>query len=62
MNKETIELNIGKETKIICRKPTQIETYIHSVINILYNDPVKFERPLSSTMNYFRRNGFNNDV
>lgn len=62
MNKETIELNIGKDTRITCRKPTEVEMYIHRMMNLLYNGPAKFERPLSLSMSYFRRNGFNNDV
>lgn len=62
MNKETIELNIGKDTGITCRKPTEVEMYIHRMMNLLYNGPAKFERPSSFSNCYFRRNGFNNDV
>ncbi len=62
MENETFELNIGRDTKITCRKPTKVEIYIHRMMNSLYDGPAKFERPLSLSMNYFRRNGFNNDV
>lgn len=62
MNKETIELNIGKDTRITCRKPTEVDMYIHGMINLLYDGSAKFERPLSFSNYYFRRNGFNNDV
>lgn len=62
MENETFELNIGRDTKITCRKPTEVEMYIHRMMNSLYDGPAKFERSLSLSMNYFRRNGFNNDV
>ena len=61
MNKETIELNIGKDTRITCRKPTEVEIYIHKMMNLLYNGPAKFERPLILNTSYFRRNGFVNN-
>lgn len=61
MNEETFHLN--KHLKITCRKPTPVEIYIHSMLNLMYDGHQKFERPLSLTNNfYFRRNGYNNDV
>lgn len=62
MNKETIELNIGKDTRITCRKPTEVEIYIHSMMNLLYDDKSRSFVKNSISNYYFRRNGFNNDV
>ncbi len=61
MDKETIELNIGKDTRITCRKPTEAEMYIHSMMNLLYSGPAKFERPLKSPNFIFRRRGYENE-
>ncbi len=64
-NLET-QIDIGKNTKIICRKPTQVEMYIHSMMNLLYDGPQKklFLRsyPNTNSNYYLQRNGFNNDV
>jgi hypothetical protein len=62
MDKETIELNIGKDTKITCRKPTEVEIYIHSMMNLLYDGKSRSFIKNSIPDYYFRRNGFNNDV
>lgn len=61
MNKETIELNIGKDTRITCRKPTKVEMYIHGMMNLLYNGPAKFEKPFKSPNFIFRRRGYGNE-
>lgn len=64
-NLET-QIDIGKNTKITCRKPTQVEIYIHSMMNLLYDGPQKklFLRsyPSLNSNYYLQRNGFNNDV
>lgn len=61
MDKENIELNIGRDTRITCRKPTEAEIYIHSMMNFLYSGPAKFERHFSLTSFYFRQNGFKHE-
>lgn len=76
-NLET-QIDIGKNTKITCRKPTQVEIYIHSMMNLLYDGPQKklFLGPLKLSLDkvddspnfsklanlWLQRNGFNNDV
>lgn len=63
MENETFDF--GKDLKITCRKPTSVEVYIHSMMNLLYDGPSKsFVKPYQATNSnfYLRRNGFNNDI